>query len=337
MKKITHTSFDFSSDGVRGIYVNPQKQVEFIVKFPLDLPPHTFDTPQLLNQNRDTFVGILKKAPAPTSYVSYLVPEDVIFTQLLEIPKVSLEEVPEAIYWKLKDLLPKDIESYNKDYLILQETQKQYIVLTFAVPKYILTFFENVFKEVGLTPVALEPRALALHRASAPSLPSSHVVILDITNEGTTLTYATKEQVLFSQTLPVGNNTIIEKIQISTNTPRDKILEQIEQKKLDKKAVLEALTQVTKQINTEFVRVSGFLSEEFSIKVNPKTILVTTSIPYFADTTVLALKSTFSKEIDIKTLDIKSLVKLPPDLPQDALGVDFAAVLGLNLKREVYV
>ncbi len=331
-----HTSIDLATDSIRAALISQNQEIEYLTKIPIKLPPHIFNSQSVLNQYQETFLKYIKQLDVPTPKVSYTVPEDTVFTQLIVIPNVPEEEIPEALYWKLQNLLPRSIETYTKDFIIVSKNEKEIVALTYALPTYIIQFFGKIFEQLELEPVLIEPRSIALHRIVAQNTKQlkGAFLIVDITYEGTSITIATNEKVFYTQTLPIGVNTVIEKLQITLNAPRDEVLEKLKQRKIPKEKILETTNDIASKINTEFVRLSTFIREK--TKMNPTIVALfyNTSEFYLVEHFKLSLLSSFSKEIKVALINPFNLLKIPADFPRELLTTDLAAAIGLNLRKE---
>ncbi len=333
---VQHISIDLSTDGIRAVSVGAHNEIELLAKLELDLPPTTFESSALLNQYRSVFIEKLKEIEFFTPNISLLIPEDTIIVQLIDIPKVKDEELPEAIYWKLKGLLPKDIESYSKDFLIVGQKDNNYTILTFSVPLYIFEFFSKVFKELQLNPILLEPHAISLHRLIRPVLSDKKLYgIIHMTANGTTLTLANNKTIIFTQTVPTGINTILERLQISLNVPRDQLLDLLKKGTIKKENIINELTKLTDNIYTEFLRMQSFVAQTTGIKQQVAEIFIVATEPSIHNNLKFALLSKVHKNTKLNSISLTQFVKLPKELPPKALTPDFASAIGLNLRQTI--
>lgn len=93
------------------------------------------------------------------------VPENKCYTKILELPKLRLDELAEAVSWEADTYLPIDSDSVYMDWKIIEEGAKDSVaVLLIAVPKELIDGYSAALKEAGLTPVAFATTALSLVR-----------------------------------------------------------------------------------------------------------------------------------------------------------------------------
>lgn len=90
----------------------------------------------------------------------------VMFARELIFPKMTVQELGEAIKWDVGKYIPYAPGSYYYDFAIVGEgnTDTEIKVLLVASPLENVTNIINVIKNVGLTPVAVDVEPLALYR-----------------------------------------------------------------------------------------------------------------------------------------------------------------------------
>lgn len=93
------------------------------------------------------------------------IPENKCFTKVLNLPKLKMNELAEAISWEADTYLPVESDTVYMDWKIINENQQDNIrILLIAVPKNIIDGYTTTLRQAGLTPVAYESTALSLIR-----------------------------------------------------------------------------------------------------------------------------------------------------------------------------
>lgn len=93
------------------------------------------------------------------------IPENKCFTKVLDLPRLKMNELAEAVTWEADSYLPVESEQVYMDWKIISDKEKDDIrILLIAVPKKIIEGYTAALKEANLTPVAYETTALSLVR-----------------------------------------------------------------------------------------------------------------------------------------------------------------------------
>jgi type IV pilus assembly protein PilM len=93
------------------------------------------------------------------------IPENKCFTKVLNLPKLKLSELAEAVSWEADSYLPVESDTVYMDWKIINDKDKDTtLILLIAVPKTIIDGYTAALRQAGLIPIAYETTALSLVR-----------------------------------------------------------------------------------------------------------------------------------------------------------------------------
>jgi len=98
--------------------------------------------------------------------VGLIVPEFSTFTKTIELPKVPISELDEAVRWEAQDFLPTEIKDSVIDWKVVKKSELGYQILTVAIQKGVLSGFVDAVSMAGLSPLVVETPSLSLARVS---------------------------------------------------------------------------------------------------------------------------------------------------------------------------
>jgi type IV pilus assembly protein PilM len=103
-----------------------------------------------------------------TKYVVASLPEEKAFLQVVKLPRMSEEQVANAIRVQAENYIPYPVETVYLDFAIISPFHNHIDhldVLLASLPRETVDAYTDVLKSAGLIPVALEIESLALSRA----------------------------------------------------------------------------------------------------------------------------------------------------------------------------
>lgn len=131
-----------------------------------------------------------KPQPILSKSVIVAIPESKVFIKILEIPKIPLEKVEQAIKWQAESILPVAQDNVYLDWQQIAQTQNGKIkILITACPKDVIDSLIESLQMVSLNPLSIKAKsgALAGLFSRAPHKP---VLIANIEEEETSLIIA---------------------------------------------------------------------------------------------------------------------------------------------------
>lgn len=113
-------------------------------------------------------VGEIK---SPTKDVVVAVPESKVFTRVIyDLPYLTDEELPQAIYYAAEEFVPMPIKDVHLNYQVIfrspkKDAQSRTVVFVVASPKMLIDKYLRILQISNLHPVAIETELLATTRA----------------------------------------------------------------------------------------------------------------------------------------------------------------------------
>lgn len=119
-----------------------------------------------------------------TKYVVASLPEEKSFLQVIQMPKIPLEDLKSAVIYEAENYIPFPIEEVYLDFQIvpsLFDHLDHYDILINALPKKVIDPYLNSLKMAGLIPKVLEIESSAIARALIKNgISSSPVILIDL-------------------------------------------------------------------------------------------------------------------------------------------------------------
>lgn len=151
-----------------------------------------------------------------TKYVVVSLPEEKSFAQVIQMPRMTQEELRLAVPFEAENYIPLSIDKVYLDFQVINFGEKKSSHLDLLInvmPKPIVDSYVSCFKKVGLIPCILEVESQAMIRAFTKSneniLPTMFV---DFGETKTSLIIYTDNSIRFTITIPVSSNQLTQSI-----------------------------------------------------------------------------------------------------------------------------
>lgn len=121
-----------------------------------------------------------------TKYVVASLPEEESFVQVIQMPKMSEDELRSAVVFEAENYIPMAIDKVYFDFQIIRpviDGVDHLDVLIIAMPKKIVDSYVSCIKKSGLVPVVLEVESQAIARALIKNETSNYPIILADLND----------------------------------------------------------------------------------------------------------------------------------------------------------
>ena len=131
----------------------------------------------------DTIKKLLSSANIKATDVAISVPENQVYTKVIEMPELSSQELSSALKFEMEQYVPLPLDQARTDWEILGKTdeggKKIMDVMIVAAPLSIIQKYEKIMEMVGLSPQVIETEIVSTHRALLPlvSNPDSNMII----------------------------------------------------------------------------------------------------------------------------------------------------------------
>lgn len=136
-------------------------------------------------------------------------PEHLVFTKIIELPKMKEKEVGKTIPYEASEFLPISLEETYLDWQILAKgaNSEKIDVLVVAAPKSLVDDYIDLVKLAGLQLVALETKPIAASRALVKD-EKEGLAILDIGAQATSVAIIDESILRLTGTTATGSNAI---------------------------------------------------------------------------------------------------------------------------------
>lgn len=151
---------------------------------------------------------MIDEAKITTKLVNISLPDNQVYTRVIEIPILSEKELGSAIYWEAEQYIPLPLENVTLDWNILKkpspsEPTKMEVLLVGA-PTMLLDKYQKVLTFAGLVLNVVETEILATIRSivATPHFPSS--IIVHIGALSTSLAIIKDGSIVFTYSIAIG-------------------------------------------------------------------------------------------------------------------------------------
>ncbi len=161
-------------------------------------------------------VEIIKKAVSSvklnklnSKYVIVSLPEEKAFLQVIQMPRLSPEDLRSAVIYEAENYIPLGIEEVYMDSQLVQPVRDHLDhqdVLIAALPRKTVDPYVNVLKSAGLKPLALEIESLAIARSLIENeLSNNPTLIIDLGASRTSFIVFSGYALRFTSSIPVSS------------------------------------------------------------------------------------------------------------------------------------
>lgn len=156
-----------------------------------------------------------------TNYVVADLPEEKAFLQVIQLPKMPLEDLKSAIIYEAENYIPLSIEKVYLDFQPIApivDHLDHHDVLIAALPREVVDPYISTLKLAGLEIKALEIESLALARSLIKDeTANSPVLLMDLGSTRTGFTIFSGHTVRFTCSIPVSSQSFTEIISRTLN------------------------------------------------------------------------------------------------------------------------
>jgi len=149
-----------------------------------------------------------------TKYVVASLPEEKAFLQVIQMPRMSEEDLKSAVIYEAENYIPLPIEEVYLDSQIVPPAYNHldhFDVLIAALPKKTVDPYISCLKLTGLRPEALEIESLAIARALIKNeVTSFPVLLIDLGATRTRFIIFSGQSIRFTSSIPVSSQNFTE-------------------------------------------------------------------------------------------------------------------------------
>ena len=146
-----------------------------------------------------------------TPHVNIALPENQVYTKVLDVPQLSDNELQSAIYWEAEQYIPVPLATITLDYTVLKKPEKtgeKMTVLLVGAPTSLIDKYEKVITMSGLYIETVETEILSAIRALMLTPNSPPTIIVNIGAISTSFAIIKSNIIVFTYSIPVGGTAI---------------------------------------------------------------------------------------------------------------------------------
>lgn len=152
---------------------------------------------------------LVNEARISTRYVNIALPENQVYTKVIETPTLSDKELASAIYWEAEQYIPVPLATITLDYKILyrpttKEEGSKMQVLLVGAPTNLIEKYERVITTAGLSVNAIETELISLTRSTIVEKNFPVTLIINIGAVSTSLAIVRSGVLVFAYSLAAG-------------------------------------------------------------------------------------------------------------------------------------
>lgn len=224
MKKV---GIDISDTSIRYIELEESKNGKYVKNFgEIKLPTGTI-TSGYINKSDEVVKALSEiKKQTKSVFARVSLPEEKAYFFNTQMPNMEERELREAVGFRIEENVPLSAKDSIYDYTIIpSHSDTEHInVIVSVVPSKVSETYAEVIRRAGFLPTAFEISSQAIGRAIASHSDESHLVV-NFTENKTTLSIINKGTVLFTSTIPIGSTSLNEEIMNKFSIPLEKVQE----------------------------------------------------------------------------------------------------------------
>lgn len=171
----------------------------------------------------ELLVNLMARAGVSTKRCVVSLPNSAVFTSVIDMPKMTTEELESAIQFEAKKYIPLPFDEVTLSWSLISEdlATNTLKVLLIAVPKQIRDIYIKIFQQAGLELEIIEIEALALIRTLIKDNTKNYAII-DIGGKVTGINFVKQGLLHLTRNLNIGGDTFTEKISQTLNLQIDR-------------------------------------------------------------------------------------------------------------------
>src|SRR3990167_5806151 len=156
---------------------------------------------------------VVTDANITTKFVNVAMPENQVYTKVIEMPVLSDKELSSAIFWEAEQNIPVPLSTITLAWNVLKIPQKavgseKMQILMVGAPTMLVNKYQKILSMAGLSVNALETESLSIIRALVLSENFPPTLIVNIGSVSTSLTIIRDGIMIFTFSIPIGGMAI---------------------------------------------------------------------------------------------------------------------------------
>jgi len=203
---------DIGATSIKAVWIDKEKEGYFLNSvLTAETPAKGMISESPLDQEEmaQAITKIITDANITTRSVNIALPENQVFTKIIEMPLLSEKELASAIYWEAEQYIPVPLANVTLDYKVISSKNKdekspKMDVLLVGAPTMLINKYVKVMSMSGLYISAVETEIISIIRSTVieETFPSS--MIIHIGAISTSLAIVRQGTLTFIYSIPTG-------------------------------------------------------------------------------------------------------------------------------------
>ncbi len=202
---------DIGTSSIKAVWLSREQKGFFVQSaqtIPAPIRGMSSESPLDQEEMAKAIRAIVTESRISTRYVNVALPENMVYTRVIEMPPLSDKELASAIYWEAEQYIPVPLSTITLDYKVLTRPQGGSLdkmqVLLVGAPTAIIDKYENVLNLAGLSINAVETELLSLVRALVVDEKFPATLLISIGAVSTSLAIIHTNSLAFTYSIPTG-------------------------------------------------------------------------------------------------------------------------------------
>jgi len=206
---------DIGTSAIRLVELHGTGKSKSLVKYafvPLDSTISMSESEADRQKLAQLIKGLIEQSGVTPKNVAVGLPSQRVFTTVVDIEKLSDNEIAKTIQYQADSLIPTPVAESKIDWAVLGESPKDKNKVEVLLSSVSNSFIEarlEMLESIGLNVIAFEPEHMALTRAVIPYGTVSPQMVIDIGNKATDIVISMNGAARLARVIPTGSEAII--------------------------------------------------------------------------------------------------------------------------------
>ena len=342
--KSTAFGLDIGSTTIKVVWLDQREKNAFVYhsSFVVPTPPQGMQSESPFDhQEMAQFINkLVIDANITTNNVNIALPENRVYTKVIDMPVLSEKELQSAIYWEAEQYIPAPLDTMTFDWTILRKpheavSEQKMQVLLVAAPLQLIKRYQTILELAGLSIASVETETLSVVRGILPKNYPTTSLIMNIGAMTSTFCIVQKGVIVFTYFVPLGGLAMTRAIAADFGfSPQQaeeyKRVYGLADKNFGSK-IIKALEPILTSMLSELKKAIAFYNDKYKNESLISQILLTGGSAGLPGIGVY-----FTQNIGIETVianpwKMLNIQSVPADV--DRNGTDYSVAVGLALKE----
>jgi len=219
-------ALDIGTTAIRVVQIKGGKTMALARYGSIDIDPKIAQSSANADQQKllQAIKQVIAQSGISTKNVAVGLPSDKVFLTVVDVDRLSSQELEKTIRFQADSLIPTPISESKIDWALLGESPKEKSkveLLLASVPNDFIEHRLDILESIGLNVIAFEPESLALTRSlMAPGTAAPHL-LLDMGDKASDLVVTLNDAPRLIRSIPIGTDAIIKAAMQNLSIDRD--------------------------------------------------------------------------------------------------------------------